>query len=204
MKLATLIIGTILLCSLVSAYNGWGYGWPWSPSDLLNNEWVLFFGIFLLVFTVVYLSVSRMFTSVKSKENFPWIKEKKIATGPAAVISLVVALFVAAAVSQKIRVYGYFGEEIGSWIIIFAVLLAVAFLMKLSHDRFKPYGVPVLLIIIWFILFKVEPYDFLPSSFITYQVEQIYSYIISYFTLAILVAITLILMLRKKEGKKRK
>ena len=211
MKKLSLLAGIASVFSLnsISAYGFNNFNWLnfsfTSPSDFLNNEWVLFIGIFLLSFSVIYLSLSNVFGREKKNEYFPWVrKESMVQRGPVVAISMVMSFFIASALSQKAMIYGYFGNEIGSWIILFGGILAFIFIAKVANDAFKPLGIPIVLIVTWVILRLIDPYAAFPSA-ITYniQFENIYSIATSYITLTVLIILAFFLTFKtgKSGGK---
>lgn len=149
----------INLIAIVSAY-GWGsWGYYSSPSDLLQNEWVMFAGIFILFFAIVFFAVSKTF-----KEN----------KGAAIVVALVVSLFISMAVVQRGWLYSYAGEEIGSWALVIALLLIIGLIIKLMNDVFGRFGAIIAVIGLWISLFFIDPYYFIPSGDIGDIVLTIY------------------------------
>lgn len=191
-KILLIIAGLILATGIVSAYDIFGGYGSFVPEDLLNNQLFLFVAIFLISFIIVYMSILPIFT--KKYKPVPWEVKKEVAFGPSAVLAGIIALGIAAAVTQKIRLYGYFGDEIGSWIVVFAVLLVAVFLLKVIHSYFKPYGIPIALIISWFILKNIDPYTILPYSLLTSGFERFYETAIDNFTLFILVLLLVIVI----------
>jgi len=107
-----------------------------SPQDLFRNEWVIFTGVFLLTFAVIYFSISKFFASTK-KANWRSIIEGKgdvTKVHPAAVIiSIVIAFFTAASISRYGPFYDYFANILGSWMLIF--VLIVLFILTLPFFK---------------------------------------------------------------------
>lgn len=120
-KTASLIIATILLTSLVSAQWGWGYSYL-SPGNLLDNEWVVFGLIFIIFFAVIFFALSKTF-----KENL----------GVAAIVAGAIAFIIAVVFSRRVMFYGYFGEEVGGWITLIALLLVLLLGLKAILDLTK-------------------------------------------------------------------
>ena len=186
-KKLILLITSVILLKFITAYS-WG-AWNFYPSNLLQNEWVVFGGIFCLTFAIVYLSLSQVFGKKRQNETFPWITtESRVHKGPVIVISLVIALFVAASISQRGYFYGYLGEEIGSWAIFFGILVMIALTIKVSYGLGKGFGLIAGLIIIWLVLKSIDPYYILPST-ISYEAEQFYYMITSPVALGIIIVI---------------
>lgn len=125
-----------------SSSGGWGDSsswWYWGdiiPSNLLENQWVVFGGIFLITFSLVYIALSKAF-GLEARDQTPqaliWgIEHKMPNRGPTIVISLVLGLFVASAFTQRAFFYGLLGEEFGKWImfavLVFFFVIAISFL----------------------------------------------------------------------------
>lgn len=150
-KAVTAFFLVLSALSLISAYysgswggysgSGWGGNWlHWEnifPSTLLENEWVVFFGVFLVAFSLAYIALSRAF-GLEQRDQSPqeliWGVEHKLPNrGPAIIVSLVVGFFIASAFTQRAFVYGLLGEEFGKWIMFivlaFLFILAVSFLI---------------------------------------------------------------------------
>lgn len=145
-KFLFIFLVNLFLISFVSAYDFFYYT---SPSMLLENEWVVFGGIFLVVFALVYIALLGSLGKSVAGEN----KSK----GGVIVISFVVALFSASALTQRALFSGYLGDTILGWVTIGAFVLFILLLIplgkKLADSRY-PFpiyvGVPVL--VGWFIL----------------------------------------------------
>lgn len=120
-KIILTITLIMFLLPVSLAYNGFGYDYV-SPSDLLNNEWVVFGLVFSVIFAFIFFSLSGRF-----KKN----------RGAAAVISASIAFFVAAMFSRKFYFYGYFGEEFGGWV-VFVILVAFLLMVLRGLLTFFP------------------------------------------------------------------
>ncbi len=107
-----------------------------SPQDLLRNEWVVFAGIFLLTFAVIYFSISKFFI-IKKKADWRDILEGKNDLNkihPAAmIISIVIALFTATSVSRYGPFYDYFATILGAWMLLF--VLIIMFILSLPFFK---------------------------------------------------------------------
>ncbi len=123
---------SIFFINLVSAYSYYGWGYSSSPLDYLDNEWVRFTTLFLVIFALVYFSVTKAF-----KDN----------QAVAAVIALGVTLLITVAISQQGLLYTYAGDQFGNWITLVAILLALGFFIKISGENFGASGVIVAVII---------------------------------------------------------
>ncbi|MEK6820507.1 MAG: hypothetical protein AABX71_02230 [Nanoarchaeota archaeon] len=174
MKFLTLASILILLSSpLALAYNGWGYGF--SPSQLFENEWFMFGLIFLVFFAITFFALSR-----SMRENL----------GAVAVISAVIGLFAALAISQRARFYGYLGGEIGGWVLVLVLILGFILFIKVITNLVGGIGLFVILFASWFLLQRLNPYDFLPYEFLSSDFLFIYEFLVSTTFLIILVIVT--------------
>lgn len=111
-----------------------------TPSDLLQNEWAPFIGIFLLTFAIVYFSVAKFFSTKKQAglEDLLRGKGDKLVVHPAAlIISVVIAFFTASSISQYGPFYTYFAGILGAWILLFVLILmfilSLVFLKMFKH-----------------------------------------------------------------------
>ena len=161
-KIVFPLIWIISLVNLVSAYS-WGRGYGSSPLDFLENEWIQFSLIFVLFFAIVFFAVSKTF-----KEN----------KGAAAVVAIVVAAFISIAVAQNGWLYSYAGEGIGSWALVFAVILAIGFIIKLMLDVFGRFGGIAAVIFFWIGMQFVDIYEFYSLEVIGTALVGISEYII--------------------------
>lgn len=146
-KLFLTIVFLLVLLPMVAAdfYFGGRY-YDLSPSRLLENEWVVFGGIALLIFSLVY--VALLGTLGKSGAG-----EQK-SKGAIIVISLVVAIFGASALTQQAFFYGYLGEEIVKWVvfgIFIAALVALIPFFKFVKDKTNMLSaILIVVLILWF------------------------------------------------------
>ena len=177
-----LFLFAILISSLVSAYNGSGWSW-YSPSDLLNNEWVMFALIFIVFFAIVFFSLAKL------------MKENK---GAAAVISIVISLFIAVSISRRVWFYGYFGEELANWFVIFAVIIGIVFLINIITKLLGGIGLFLVLGGLWFLFSKTNFPDILPSSVTD---SEMFEFLISGWAIGLLVIILIIILIIAYSGK---
>lgn len=202
-RLAVSAFFLVLLINLVSAqyYSSWSW-YDLRPEELLNNEWFVFGGIFAATFAVVYYS---LFNILLRKMRPPNVRDYLFPTqavnkGPVVVISLVIALFVAGAVSQRTYFYGYLGEAIGSWV-LFAAFVILSVLAIFGSFRIPRIGGVIGIIvtfILWLILRSTDPYTILPSS-IAYEAESVYNFLISPIALGIIVIIGILMIILRKR-----
>jgi hypothetical protein len=190
-----LLLSILFLISLplVSAFNGFGYGYL-SPSQFLDNEWFVFGLIFIVMFAITFFALGRTM-----REN----------RGAVAVIAIAVALFISVAVSRRTYFYGYVGETIGSWLLILAILLGTIILIKFIIGVIGGIGLFLALGVGWFILKSIDPYDILPYQLLTSDFFSVYEFLAgSGFLFLLIIAFVIVLLLaysgKKEEGKKRK
>jgi len=169
------IFGLILLLlslQMVSAYNGSGYGWS-SPTQWLQNEWVVFGLIFVIFFAMIFFGISKTM-----KENL----------GVAAVIAFGLSAFIAFTISQRTIFYGYVGEGLGNWFFIIAILIAAVFFIRFITNIIGGAGMFLALFAIWLVLSNVDPYAVLPSQFMYSNYFSLYQFFASSTFLVILIA----------------
>jgi len=179
------LLALALLISLpfVSAYNGWGW---YSPSDLLNNEWLFFALVFMAFFAFTYFALG---------------KSMKEAKGSAITISVIISLFIATAISQRARFYGYMGESIGGWLLVVAVILALIILAKFLIGIVGGMG---FLIALWLIVLftrMFDPYNILPYGAINPEIFNIWYFLAEPF-LPIMIILTIIALIAAFNNKK--
>jgi len=175
-----------------------------SPSELLQNEWVVFGGVFLLVFAMVFLALSRQFSSKKKNKMFPGMAE--IDNGNKAIpgiIALVIAFFSAATFVKNNLIEGIFGEAITIWIfllvLIILVMLSIPFYKVLKQNVGGGIAISIIVVGLWVILkFGFDPSQYgLPSEFYNF-----YNFIITPAFLIILIVVGGVIALIKKSGRK--
>lgn len=178
--LSVLLLGTIvlLILPLISAYNFGGWGYYNSPLDYLENEWVIFGIVFLVFFAIIFFTVNKAF-----KNN-----------AVSGVIALGLSLMIAMVMARRGLLYGYLGEEIGSWILIIAVLIGIGFLIRFIDESFGKTGTMVALIGLWIGLRSIDPYDFLPYQLLTDTFINIYEFFASILGLIVLIIGALVIM----------
>ena len=190
MKKIGVLFGIIFLMSFVSA----SLFDSISPSNLLDNEWVVFLGIFALVFALVFVSLGNFFTR---KSGPSWMGEKSMQNrGAVAVISLIVALFISASVMQRGLMYGYLGEDIGSLLLLVVGLFVLIIVIKMLYKNFGRWGLAISLAGVW-ALFHFLGVDYLiPYSF-PYEFIEIYDVVFGWVGGLILGIILLLILMRK-------
>jgi hypothetical protein len=184
-KTSVLIFTAILslflfLIPMISAQWG-GYSY-YSPEALFNNEWFYFVLIFAVFFAVIFLSINRTF------------KNPGISVIVAGGLSLLIALTLA----KRGLLYGYFGDQLSSWILIATVVIGLGFLIKFVHNTFGFFGVLVLVLILWFGMHNSDPYIVLPYELSSIEIiTNSYIFIGSYFGL--ILGILLVIVLAKSK-----
>ncbi|MEM4331102.1 MAG: hypothetical protein QW273_03795 [Candidatus Pacearchaeota archaeon] len=154
-----------------------------SPKDIFANEWVLFIGIFLLSFAVIYLSLSNFFYKKKEKEkNFENVvrkvffgeEEEPKKKGPLIVISLSLSLIISFAVTTSDYVYNYILLGSILSILIFSlivfVILGLPFYKFLETSVGSKFAAVIFFVVFWIVLslvcmpFLSSLLDKLPSN----------------------------------------
>jgi hypothetical protein len=206
-QLKNILAFTLAMLSInfVSAfsYSNWGYFLN-SPSELLNNEWVVFIGMFLIVFAVTYMALSSIFgrETPQSPKDFIWGIEKKGPNKmPVVIISAVVALFVSAAFSQSGYLYGYLGDTIGDWALFLMSLIVLALALRMMYTWMSLPGIFLTLIILWFIL-QGGYYDIVPQRIQTYAFNVFYEIISSLLALLVLILGLAVTIFMKLGGRR--
>ena len=187
MKKSFLLL-TLVLISLpfVSAYNGFGYYW-YSPSQLLDNEWFVFGLIFIVIFAITYFALGKT------------MKENK---GAAVVISAVIGLFISVAVSRRSYFYGYVGEDIGNYLLAFALILGFIILIKFVTGIIGGIGLFVALGLVYFIFQSIEPYDILPYRLLNTDLVPLWDFLASSeFLILSIIAFIVVLIISGKNLK---
>jgi len=208
MKKSLLFVGVflILLIGVVSAYSIDSY---FSPSDILENEWFVFGGVFGIVFGIVYMALSSFFT--KKKKGYYFGGDQKVLENKSAigVISMIIALFSAAAFVQQDLVSGIFGQAITAWVFLFTfVFMIILFIPFYKLIKKNTGSVPANIIffaLIWAVIkFGFDPYnsEVFYNFNVPYQYLEFYDIFASsgflYLVLIILIAFSFI----KKAFKK--
>ncbi len=176
-----------------------------SPSDILESEWLVFAGVFLVVFAMVYISLSNFFTKGKKKQ-YPWESDSKVLENKSsvAIISLIIAFFTAAAFVRQNLIEGIFGEALSVWIfvlvLIVLVILSIPFYKALKQNVGGGIAIFIIVAGLWAILkFGFDPSHYnLPSGF-----YDVYEIVVHPVFLIVLVGVGIVKSLIKKSGKRR-
>jgi len=179
-KITISSILSLLMVNLVSAYNGYGGGgisnfWYYlTPTTILENEWFIFGAIFIITFILVYLALFRVFLEEPRQPHPEDLRSYLLHPptrvdgnkGPIVVISLVIALLISAAVSQRSYVYGFLGQEIGSWLVF---ILFVMITISVIVGAFKLPGIlgkvtGITFAIIFWLIWRAQAITLIPYS----------------------------------------
>lgn len=174
--LSLTLVFTIL--PLISAYSFGGWGYYNSPLYYLENEWVIFGIFFLVFFAIIFYTVNRAFKN----------------SGVSGVIALGLSLLIAMVMAQRGLLYGYLGQEIGSWILIITVLIGIGFLIRFVYESFGKAGTMIALIGLWIFIRSIDPYEFLPYELLTDTFINIYEFFASIFGLIVLIIGALVIL----------
>lgn len=176
----------LIVTPLIKAFSFQGYSSGYgSPLYYLQNDWVMFIIIFAIFFAVIYYSVNRTFNH----------------QGVSAVIAAGIALLIAMTFAQSSLVYGFFGNELASWVTIITILVGIGFLIKFAFSSFGGPGIAITFILLWIILHNIDPTQILPYQLLSDSFLDFYALITSWFALLVLaiVAIPLFKMRKKEE-----
>jgi hypothetical protein len=140
-----IIFGLVFLITpLISAYS-WGY--YGSPLDYFENEWFLFFVLFLIFFATIF------YTLEKSFKNRP----------VAGVIALGLSLLITLALTRKGLLIGY-SNGLDMWVLLIAVLIGLGFLLGFAKSSFGAFGTIGVVVGVWLLIQFIDPYAVLPNS----------------------------------------
>lgn len=205
LKFSVLFISFFSFLSLVSAQF---YFDPYyfDPVNLLNNEWVVFFGIFLLVFSFCFIALNNFFSG-KGKKNdiFPWITQpgSKDNKGAVIVISLVIGFFSASIFVQRGWIYTIFGDALAGWLLLLTIavmfILSVPFIKALQANVGLGPALAITVLFVWGILQFFDPYSLFPSA--SYNFINIYEFVTSVGFLIGAIIIAVVFAVIKKSGR---
>lgn len=138
-----------------------------SPANLLQNEWIVFSGILLVIFTFVYIALSKAFTR-ENKFWTPWDKPKKEVQGRVAltVVSFIISFFSASYLMTSGWADYILNYGIGIWLfllfLIILFILGVPFFKALSRNIGKGPAAALIVLLSWFLLkFLFNPWNLL-------------------------------------------
>jgi hypothetical protein len=168
----TLLIALLTLPTILA----YSFGYYGGPMQYLENEWTMFTIVFLLFFAVIYFTVNKGF-----KNN--------IVSG---VIALSLSLLITMTILRRGLLYGYAGDELGSWMMVVVALVGFGFLIKFAYEAFGAIGSTGAVIIVWMLLQRTDPYYLLPYG-VSDTIYSSYTFLSSFFGLVIMVALALAL-----------
>lgn len=174
-----------------------------SPSEFLQNEWIVFIGVFLLIFAMVFLALSNFFTRSKKKGSFLEPDKNLENKAIPGVIALVIAFFSAATFVRQNLIEGIFGEALTAWIfllvLIVLVILSIPFYKALKKNVGGGIAIFIIVVGLWAILkFGFDPYQYnLPSGF-----GEIYDFVIAPGFLIFLIVMGVVVSLIKRSGRR--
>ena len=172
----------IFLMSSAFAYNG-----IFDPTEFFNNTIVRFVFVFILFYAIIFFSVKNAFHG-----------NKQIAI----IVSMVVSLFITAALAQKGILEGQIAEDIGGLLILLGFLALFGFVFRVLYNKISKTAAFVLLFIIWLLLYFGEGDRVLPYFLQTEYVLFVYNILSSWLGLLLLIAAgaTVALINKKKKG----
>jgi len=186
MKKSVLFLGIcfIFLISFVSAYS---YGYYDSPLDYLDNEWVFFGLVFIVLFSIIFYALSRS------------MSDKTIA----GVISFAMSLFVTIVVERKGWLDDYSGEGFFSLVLIAVFLIIMVFIISMLHKNMGIKGVSLALIGIWIALNVIEFEEYLDWE-LWESIRPMYEFISSGFVLVGLILLAVFAFNKDKDKMNKK
>lgn len=202
------------LFSILSAYqySSWDIGLDgiYSPSDLWQNEWVIFTAIFLVLFILSYMSLSNFFSKTKTERPSYWEKKEiKILENKSAIVilSLIVAFMGAISITRSEYFSRFIGEAMASWVLLLVliviVLITIPFFKALKKNiGFGP-ALVLFIIIVWSILkYFLNPYEMDFYYKIPVHVLDIYDTIVSLPVLIASLVVAVIIGIIKSNSQK--
>lgn len=162
---ALTLISLAITPFISAAYGGGWNSWSYysTPLDFLENQWVMFGLIFIILFGIIFYVLNKSF-----KNN-----------AVAASVGFALSLFISMAISQRGLLYNYGGGELSSWALVIASLIAIAFLIRFANESFGRWGVGITIGIIWFMIYNLDAYDVLPNSLLNSGFYSIYEWLFS-------------------------
>lgn len=206
MKKSLFILLSILFSlGLTSAYSYSNF--DFSPSNIMENEWFVFAGVFLVVFALVYIALANFFRK-KTRGSYWGSEESFIDNKPAVgVISFIIAFFSAAAFVQKGLLQGIFGEAITSWVLLLSlivvIIITIPFYKALKKNVGGFFAILIFIACVWFVLtfvINLSMLEDLPFSFgVSDSFSEVYEVITNPVTLVIFLIIAGSFALLKKR-----
>lgn len=165
----------LVLAPMISAYS-WGY--YSSPMEYLNNEWALFGIITIIFFAIIFYTINKSFQN----------------PAVSATIAIGLSLLIGMTFSKRMLLYGYAGEQLGSYILIVVALISIGFVIKFVYEGLGKIGTIGAIIGIWFIIHNIDPYQVFPYEMLSETFLNVYSFLSGIFGLIILIIIALVLI----------
>lgn len=162
-------IALLVIIPLISAYSFGRFNYS-TPLDYLENAWIMFGLIFIILFGVIYYVLNKSF-----KNN-----------AIAGTISLALSLFISMAIAQRGLLQNYGGGELSSWALVIASLIAIAFLIRFANESFGKVGIMATVLLIWIIVHNLEPSQVLPYSLLRSGFFVFYEFLTGWVSLFIL------------------
>ena len=182
----------------------------YSPSDLWRNEWVIFTAIFLVLFTITFMSLSNFFSKKKVERPSYWEKKEiKVLENKSAivVISLAVALLGAISITRSEYFSRFIGEAMASWVLLLVliviILITIPFFKALSKNiGFGP-ALVIFVLIIWFVLkYFLNPYEMNFYYDIPVGILDVYDFVTSLPVLIISLIVSVVFAIIRHNVKK--
>jgi len=164
--------GLLVLPTILAQYYSGSWGYYNSPLQYLDNEWVMFSIIMLVFFAIIFYTINKAF-------------DNKVVSG---VIAGSLGLLISITVLRRGLLYGYAGDDLGSWIMVAVIIIAIGFLIKFAYEAFGVLGSTGTVIVLWFLLQRSDPYQFLPYG-VSDMIISVYEFMASFFGLVLLVLI---------------
>ncbi len=164
----------LVVLPMVLAYNGYSWGYYQSPLQYLDNEWVMFSVLMLVFFGIIFYTINKAFNN-------------NVVSG---VIALSLSLLITITILRRGLLYGYAGDDLGSWIMVAVVFIALGFLIKFSFEAFGVVGSTATVFLMWLLLQRADPYQFLPYG-VSDMIIGVYEFMRSFFGLILLVAVAI-------------
>ncbi len=180
----SVILSFVLLMPLALAQYGTGY---FNITDFFNNTIVRFVFIFILFYAIIFFAVKNAFHG-----------NRQIAI----IVSMVVSLFITAALAQKGILEGQIAEDIGGLLILLGFLALFSFIFRVFYTKISKAAAFIMLSIIWLLLYFGEADRALPYFLQTEYVLFVYNILSSWAGLFLLImaGIAVALIGKKKKG----
>jgi len=145
-RVLSAIIAFLISIPTILAYSYRSLGYYRSPLEYLDNEWVMFITILLVFFAIIYYTVNKAF-----KNNMV-----------SAVTALGLSLLISVTILRRNLLYGFVGDDLGSWVLLAAAIIAFGFLIRFSYEGLGTPGAIIAAIAVWLFIHNTDPYAVLP------------------------------------------